>query len=72
VLGCLCATHRASGEPSVELLRGVFDAAMSIYLDRFLNVPAARLPEPNGRLASSEEALNQLAALLNRQQQVNI
>ena len=32
--------------PSPELLRGVFDAAMSIYLDRFLNTPAARLPEP--------------------------
>ena len=27
--------------PSPELLRGVFDAAMSVYLDRFLNVPAA-------------------------------
>jgi hypothetical protein len=25
--------------PSPELLRGVFDAAMSVYLDRFLNVP---------------------------------
>ena len=31
--------------PSPELLRGVFDAAMSVYLDRFLNIPAARLPE---------------------------
>ncbi len=27
------------------LLRRVFDAAMSVYLDRFLNVPAARVPE---------------------------
>jgi hypothetical protein len=38
-----------------ELLRGVFDAAMSVYLDRFLNVPAARLPErlpPAGRRRS--------------------
>ena len=32
--------------PSPELLRGVFDAAMSVYLDRFLNVPATRLPAP--------------------------
>ena len=31
--------------PSRELLRGVFDAAMSVYLDRFLNVPATRLPQ---------------------------
>src|SRR5206468_10006967 len=31
---------RRSASP--ELVRGVFDAAMSIHLDRFLNVPAAR------------------------------
>jgi nitrite reductase/ring-hydroxylating ferredoxin subunit len=31
--------------PSVELLRGAFHGAMAIYLDRFLNVPPARLPE---------------------------
>ncbi|MBI3411326.1 MAG: Rieske (2Fe-2S) protein, partial [Planctomycetes bacterium] len=34
--------------PSPELLRGVFDAAMSVYLDRFLNVPAARWPQSDG------------------------
>ena len=34
--------------PSVELMRGVFDTAISIYLDRFLNTPAQRIPEPNG------------------------
>jgi hypothetical protein len=56
--------------PSRELLRGVLDAAMSVYLDRFLNVPAARLPEPDGA-AEPEEILAQLPALLDRQQQVN-
>ncbi len=59
--------------PSPELLRGVFDAAMSVYLDRFLNVPAARLPEPR-RLDGStppEALLRELPALLDRQQQVN-
>ncbi|CAN5148348.1 hypothetical protein BH18ACT4_BH18ACT4_04940 [soil metagenome] len=30
--------------PSPELLRGVFHGALKVYLDRFLNVPAARLP----------------------------
>src|SRR6188508_916118 len=30
--------------PSIELLRGVLDAAASVHLDRFLNVPATRLP----------------------------
>jgi hypothetical protein len=48
----------------------VFDAAMSIYLDRFLNVPAARLPVPNGRV-KPEGVLAELPALLNRQQQVD-
>jgi hypothetical protein len=57
--------------PSAELLRGVFDAAMSIYLDRFLNIPAARLPQPNGHTADPNAALNDLTALLDRQQQVN-
>jgi len=56
--------------PSPELLRGVFDAAMSIYLDRFLNVPAARPPEPDGT-ADPGELLAELPALLDRQQQVN-
>ena len=30
--------------PSVELARGVYQGAMRVYLDRFLNVPAARQP----------------------------
>ncbi len=62
--------------PSVETLRGVFDAAMSVYLDRFLNVPAARLPEPGNlpkarSVESSEGLLAELSTLLDRQQQVN-
>src|SRR5206468_3797894 len=52
--------------PSPELLRGVFDAAMSVYLDRFLNVPAARLPQPDGS-ADPDELLEELPALLDRQ-----
>lgn len=57
--------------PSVEALRGVFDAAMSVYLDRFLNMPAARLPEPNGSAAAPAELLDELLPLLDKQQQVN-
>jgi nitrite reductase/ring-hydroxylating ferredoxin subunit len=57
--------------PSPELLRGVFDAAMSVYLDRFLNVPAARLPEPGGTGGDPEGLLSELPVLLDRQQQVN-
>ncbi|RME52260.1 MAG: Rieske (2Fe-2S) protein, partial [Caldilineae bacterium] len=52
------------------LLRGVFDAAMSVYLDRFLNIPPARLPEPVSHTGQAP-ALPDLASLLDRQQQVN-
>jgi hypothetical protein len=57
------------------LIRGVFDAAMTVYLNRFLNVPAAKLPELNGaarkRGKSPQDRLVELPALLDRQQQVN-
>ncbi|NDJ19481.1 Rieske (2Fe-2S) protein [Myxacorys almedinensis] len=56
---------------SAELLRGVFDAAMSVYLDRFLNVPAARLPNPDQTVEDPAELLHELPELLDRQQQVN-
>ncbi len=56
---------------SAGLLRGVFDAAMSVYLDRFLNVPPARMPQPNGRVDDPAALLDELTALLNLQQQVN-
>jgi nitrite reductase/ring-hydroxylating ferredoxin subunit len=57
--------------PSPELLRGVFDAAMSIYLDRFLNIPAAKIPQPAAADASPDALLAELPALLDRQQQVS-
>ena len=63
-----CGLRRA---PSVELLRSVFDAAMSVYLDRFLNVPAARLPSPKDSADNIDELLKALDGLLDRQQQVS-
>jgi nitrite reductase/ring-hydroxylating ferredoxin subunit len=57
--------------PSVELLRGVFDAAMSVYLDRFLNIPAAPFPAPDGEGEEPAAVLATLPALLDQQQQVN-
>ena len=55
--------------PSVELTRAVFDVAMSIYLDRFLNMPAQRLPEPNG--ARRDENLGEsILSAMDSQQQV--
>jgi nitrite reductase/ring-hydroxylating ferredoxin subunit len=56
--------------PSPELLRGVFDAAMSVYLDRFLNVPAARLPLPT-RTADPVTLLDDLSLVFDRQQEVD-
>jgi nitrite reductase/ring-hydroxylating ferredoxin subunit len=56
--------------PSPELLRGVLDAAMSVHLDRFLNVPARRLPGPEPG-AEPEALLAELPCLLDRQQQVD-
>jgi hypothetical protein len=55
--------------PSPELLRGVFDAAMSVHLDRFLNVPPAKLPAPDPG-ADGDVLLAELPRLLDRQQQV--
>jgi hypothetical protein len=55
---------------STGLVRGLFDAAMSVYLDRFLNVPAAQLPQPDGREADPRTTLAELPTLLDRQQQV--
>jgi nitrite reductase/ring-hydroxylating ferredoxin subunit len=55
---------------SIELLRGVFDAAMSVYLNRFLNVPPARIPEVKEKTPHPEELLQELPDLLDRQQQV--
>jgi hypothetical protein len=42
---------------------------MSVHLDRFLNVPATRLPEPQG--GDPEELLRGLRDLLDRQQHVD-
>src|SRR5205085_4081075 len=54
--------------PSAGLVRGLFDAAMSLYLDRFLNVPSAPVPAPNGH--NPQASIGDLPSLLDRQQQV--
>jgi hypothetical protein len=59
--------------PSPQLLRGVFDAAMSVHLDRFLNVPPVRVPEPNGSGSKKGpgELLASLQTLLDERQKVD-
>jgi nitrite reductase/ring-hydroxylating ferredoxin subunit len=56
-----------------ELLRGVFDAAMRIYLNRFLNIPAATIPKRsiNDKTNDTKAILKELAELLDKQQRVN-
>ncbi len=56
--------------PSVELLRGVLDAAASVHLDRFLNVPATRLPKPDASVDPGG-LLEELPRILDKQQQVD-
>jgi nitrite reductase/ring-hydroxylating ferredoxin subunit len=64
------ALHQALARaPSRELARGLFHAAMRIYLDRFLNVPPARLPEEQPGEAV-DDGPTALLDLLDREQQV--
>jgi nitrite reductase/ring-hydroxylating ferredoxin subunit len=65
------AIHQAvQRAPAATTVRGIFDAAMSIYLDRFLNIPAARVPASrNG--STPDNLLQEFTRLLNQQHQVN-
>lgn len=68
--------NRAAGdalphERALPALRGVFDAAMSVYLDRFLNTPPARLPQPEPNGDRPDQLLADWLPLLDQQQQVN-
>jgi nitrite reductase/ring-hydroxylating ferredoxin subunit len=59
------ATHQLLKRvPSLEGARGIWHAAMHLYLNRFLNAPAARLPSDKRAAASSEDAGELLSALL--------
>ena len=64
------ALHQALQRyPSVELLRAVYDTAMSIYLDRFLNMPSQRIPTPSSNVAT-DQLPHDLLNAMNSQQQV--
>ncbi|USZ70354.1 Rieske (2Fe-2S) protein [Natronosalvus halobius] len=58
---------------AVELYRGVFDAAMSVYLDRFLNTPPAPVPEPSDNETGREPdaILETLLETFDREGEVN-
>ena len=56
--------------PTPELVRGVYDVAISIYLDRFLNMPAMPLPAETLGHDSHSEQLDRLLEMVNVRQQV--
>ncbi len=65
------ALHQAlKRTPTPELLRGAFDVAISIYLDRFLNMPPQRLPDAVPASALGPDQLDRLLDLVNIRQQV--
>ena len=55
------AVHQAVvRQPTPDIVRGIVHGALRVYLDRFLNVPAARLP------TSTSATLDDLAVVLGR------
>jgi nitrite reductase/ring-hydroxylating ferredoxin subunit len=57
--------------PSPLLARGLYHQALRVYLDRFLNIPAARLPDERPEpLDAVVETPRALLGLLDREQQV--
>lgn len=70
------AVHQALRRcPTADVARGVLHGAMSIYLDRFLNVPPARLPgereKLNGAPVDGPELLHQYLDLLDQRHEVD-
>jgi nitrite reductase/ring-hydroxylating ferredoxin subunit len=59
--------------PTMELLRGVFDAAIRIYLNRFLNIPPATIPKKSiyDKAIDPDSMIRGLTELLDKQQRVN-
>jgi nitrite reductase/ring-hydroxylating ferredoxin subunit len=68
------AVHQALKRcPTPELVRGVLHGAIAIYMDRFLNIPAARLPSEEDMQDKSVDAVRLRAnflELLDKRQQV--
>ncbi|WP_336361194.1 Rieske (2Fe-2S) protein [Haladaptatus sp. ZSTT2] len=62
------ATRRTD---ATELYRGIFDGAISVYLDRFLNMPPAPLPEPGESDADPAEIRARLMDVFDEEGEVN-
>ena len=55
----------------MELLRGVFDTAISIYLSRFLNMPSQPIPETESIPVDGESIIAQITEQMDVRQQVD-
>ena len=63
----LNAVHGLAGRTDAdEAYRGLFDGAMNIYLDRFLNTPPQIIPDPDGKV-DPDDALEQLLETFQRE-----
>ncbi|MFC7235842.1 Rieske (2Fe-2S) protein [Halosegnis marinus] len=66
------AVYEATKRADTDLLyRGCFDAAVSVYLDRFLNSPRAPTPEPGDSERDPAAIREELLDCFDRQGQVN-
>jgi len=66
------AVHRATAKTdATELYRGCFDAAMSVYLDRFLNQPRAPVPTPGESDRDPVDIREDILTSFDEQGQVN-
>ena len=45
---------------SVALYKAIYDGAVNVYLDRFLNTPPARIPDPDADAGDSDELCEEL------------
>ncbi len=70
---CHAACRAVERSPTPEVVRAVFQGAVASYMDRFLNVPAARLPSERRREFPSRNKESLLNTLLMRlDQRANI
>ena len=68
---CQALGQALTRAPSAQLARGLYHAALRVYLDRFLNIPAARLPDERPTMPSNGQLRPAaLLDLLDREQQV--
>ncbi|WP_254808364.1 Rieske (2Fe-2S) protein [Natronosalvus amylolyticus] len=67
------AVHQSTRRTdAIELYRAVFDVAINVYLDRFLNTPPAPIPEPGANEGEAPETiLEELLETFDREGGVN-